>query len=435
VQNIAETLWRRRWVVAAVLVFTLLLSPIILTLLKPTYQAEARVALIQDDSGRAPVLAAADLPAVATSLAVLSRVKEELKVPQTIDVMRAHLSVKPDMKSNVIPIDFRDKNPERALKVPNAIADALVDYYRYLATRQYRDLNASLRVQLADQSQKVRSLDARVAKAVEGNSAAASDKAMDTIASGIDALQSQRGAVYATLLADRAAASKAQGAGELQPAINEQAAASDPYYEALRTGQAKDASEYQFEKAGYTDQFPGLSGLREKVSIETSAVGNAQRQAEAKHAGASPVLTQVLMDKRHAETLVAADQARLSAVDGQLQQAQGGLAALSTAGVSADALRLQRDAASVAYQQLFAKLQTSIASEAEASSLSSLFVLDRALASYPRIPAFALALIVSLIIVGAAVGSAYAAEALDPRIRTATDVENVYGASHIGSVH
>jgi len=49
-------------------------------------------------------------------------------------------------------------------------------------------------------------------------------------------------------------------------------------------------------------------------------------------------------------------------------------------------------------------------------------------------PELALVLIVSLVIVGLAIGSAYAAEALDPRIRSTADVESLYGTSHIGSV-
>ncbi len=60
--NFSDVLWRRRWVVAAVLAITLLLSPVILSLLHPTYQAEADIALIQDESGRAPVVLPADLP-------------------------------------------------------------------------------------------------------------------------------------------------------------------------------------------------------------------------------------------------------------------------------------------------------------------------------------------------------------------------------------
>ncbi|MBC5798688.1 MAG: hypothetical protein GIW94_01705 [Candidatus Eremiobacteraeota bacterium] len=421
----------------AVLVLTLLASPILLSLLRPTYTAEATVAQVQDDSSRTPILQTADLPAIATSVAVLQRVKDQLHIGAPIDQMRKQLSVgsKTDSKTDVLPIDYRDRNPAVALKVSNAVADSLVDYYRYLATRQYRDLQSALRAQLAEQRNRIRDLDGRIAKAVEGNSYSASDKAQDTLAASIASLESQRGVAYATLVADRASAAGQGTNAGLNGVINEQSAASDPYYQALRTGQAKDASELQFEKAGYTDQYPGIAGLQEKVSRETAATDTARKQAEVKNVGASTALTQILFDKQHADSLVAADQARVNAVDQQVAQMKQRLSALSTAGVSADALRLQRDASQANYQQISVKLQTSLADESAASTLSSLFVLSRALGAYPFLPAFALELIVSLLIVGVAIGSAYAAEALDPRIRTTTDVENVYGASHIGSVH
>ncbi len=200
-------------------------------------------------------------------------------------------------------------------------------------------------------------------------------------------------------------------------------------------GQAKDASEYQFQKAGYTDQYPGLAGLQEKVSLETTAADKAKKTAEATQLGSSTLMTQVLIDKRHASTMIAGEQARINAIDAQIHQMQGRLSELPTQGVAADALRLQRNAASAAYQNIFAKLEQSSAAEAEAASLNSLLVLNYAQEANPRIPLMGLALIVALLILAAAIGSAYAAEALDPRIRTATDVENVYGASRIGSIH
>lgn len=433
-QNLADMLWRRRWIVAAVLVIAVLLSPMILSLIRPTFEAEADIALVQDDSGRKPVLQAADLPAVVMSIPVVERVREQLDVPLSLGAMRGHISAKPDTKSAVLPIQYRDKDRVRALKVTNALADALIVYYRDLATRQYRDLNVSLRAQLAVQGQKVRDLDTRIAKAVQDNSVAASPNASNSVVGRIAALDAERGSVYANLLAEQAGADREQGSGELAPAIAAQAAASDPYYGALRAGEAKDAAEYQFQKAGYTDQYPGLAGLQEKVSLESAAVNNARKKAEVAQQGSSSLLTQLLLDKRRSATLIAADQARVRAIDSQISQAQGRLSGLSTAGVSADALRLQRGAASAAYQSLFLKLQQSMAAEAEASTLSSLMVLNYALEAHPHIPRIALELIVALLILGAAIGSAYAAEALDPRIRTATDVENVYGASRIGSI-
>ena len=52
----------------------------------------------------------------------------------------------------------------------------------------------------------------------------------------------------------------------------------------------------------------------------------------------------------------------------------------------------------------------------------------------PRIPSIIMATIVALIILALAIGAAFLAESLDPRIRTSADVETLYGSPHLGKI-
>ncbi len=429
-----EVISSRRWIVAAVLAAALLASPALARIINPTYQGTAALALVQDGAGRAPVFSSADVPQLITSYDVVSSVRNLLHLDDPVDVLRSKILTKVTLKSSVIPITFRDKDPARALNVPNAIADATVEYYHRLASRQYDRLLASLQHQMGQQARTIQAVDAQLQSAIQADSFAGSDKALDTISARLDELQSQRAQAYATLTADRATAASQANKGDLAKVIGEQAMASDPDYLALRQNQAKDDAQYQTERAGYTENYPGLAGLRDKVQMESAGADAAAQRAVAQHSGASQALATVLLTQRQADAQVAGDQARVEAIDRAIGETQARLHDLPKIGVNADTLRVQRDSASAAYQQLAVRLQNTLADQAEAASLGSLVIIDRATSASSRLPAKALATILGFLIVGLALGSAYAAEALDPRIRTAVDVERIYGAPHIGSV-
>src|SRR5271156_506249 len=433
-QRFSEVLWRRKWVVLGALVFVLLLSPLILRLITPTYQAQATLMLAHSDTAKDPLVAPVDLPSVIEMGAVVSAALHRLQLAEPVDLVASRLSVKADDHSNVVSIAYRDKNPSNAMRVPNAVATEVVSYYRNLATRQYDELISALRQQRDAQVNRIHALDEHLSQLAQQDVVAGSADGQDTIASQLNELIAQRGQAYATQVADEATASRQSDQGALRDVVDEQAAESDPYYQTLRAGTAKDAAEYQFEKAGYTEAFPGLPGLADKVAREQTATTAAEAVAVRQHLGASQTRANILLYQERAHALAAGDAARVHAIDGQIDDFQKRLADLGTTGVAANAYRLQREGAEATYQQISTRLASSIADESEAASLSSLFVLESADAAYPRMPELALVLIVSLVIVGLAIGSAYAAEALDPRIRSTADVESLYGTSHIGSV-
>ncbi len=434
-RSIGDVLYARKWVVASVLVLALLAAPLFLRLLRPTYQSTAQVVLVGSPQSQNYVVQAADIPDLAMSTDVLQRAKVRAGVSDDVDMIRSKMSASMSPRSSVLPIVYRDKNAKKAIILPNAIADSLVDEYHDLASRQYDQQISRLRSQLGNEQGSIRQLDTRLQQAVQKDSYAGQENALTNLTARLNELDSQRATADATYTADRAAASEGGSKGTLANVFREQAVASDPYVTALRSGQAKDAAEYQFEKAGYTDAYPGLAGLHEKVQRESAQVSNASRDAASQHIGASQSYAQFILAQRAAQSQVAGDKARVASIDGEINQTLGHLRNLPQSGVATNTLRLQRDSAAAAYQQVEIRLQNTIAEQAQAASLNSLVVLDHATSSTPRIPTVMMALLLSIMILGLSIGSAYAAEALDPRIRTRDAVEELYGAPHFGSMN
>ena len=434
-RSIGDVLYARKWVVASVLVLALLAAPLFLRLLRPTYQATAQVVLVGSPQSQNYVVQAADIPDLAMSTDVIARAKQKAGASEDVDTIRSKMSASMSPRSSVMPISYRDKNAKKALLMPNALADALVDEYHDLASRQYDQQISRLRSQLSGEQGTIRQLDSRLQQAVQKDSYAGQDNALTALSTRLNDLDSQRATANASLVGDRASASAQGSKGELGSVFREQALASDPYYTALRAGQAKDASEYDFQKAGYTDAYPGLAGLKEKVQRESRQVESVSQEDAVKHLGAGNTYAQYVLGQRTAAAQVAGDQARLSAVDNEISATLGHIRNLPQSGVATNALRLQRDAAAAAYQQVEIRLQNTVAEQAQAASLNSLVVLDHATSAAPKIKTSMMAMLLALLILGFAIGSAYAAEALDPRVRTREAAEELYGAPHLGSVN
>jgi len=435
IRSFATVLWERRWVVLAIMVLAVLASPIIAKLIRPTYQATAEVAPVGDAKGG--ILPLGDLPELVLSVPVMSRVKAQMRLSDSVDSIRSATVIKMSPRSAVLPITYRSKNAAFALSMANVIADSTVYEYKDLAARQYDQVIDRLRSQLANQQLNVRNMDTRLQQAVQHDSFIGSASALEAISTRLDDLESQKATAHAALVGDQATMSAGGNASDqagLDSVIREQTLANDPMYQALRSNQAKDVAAYDTTKAGYTDAFPGLAGLKEKVDREGADVGRAAQVSVRDHRGASQTFASVLLQRQASEARVAGDNARLQAIDSELGTTNKRLADLPRYGVAANQLRLQRDSAASAYQQLQNRLQTTLADQAQAASLGSLIVLDHATSAAPKIPRQAMVILIAVLILAAAIGSAYAAEALDPRIRTAGEAEALYGTPHIGSV-
>jgi len=106
-----------------------------------------------------------------------------------------------------------------------------------------------------------------------------------------------------------------------------------------------------------------------------------------------------------------------------------------TVGASYAQLSAQRAAVDTEYTALAGRRANALADRAEASSLGSIVVLDRAIkadtqlaSGRTRVAVVALTLIIAL-----ALGTAFLVESLDPRIRRAEDIEELYGIPVVGT--
>src|SRR5665213_3776089 len=91
VHQALDVIGRRRIVVIASLVIGLIVMAIALRGIPKTYEAASRVLIVADTNGRDPSVTSIDLPSVATSTVVLSRVMEDLKLPDGLAQMKSHV--------------------------------------------------------------------------------------------------------------------------------------------------------------------------------------------------------------------------------------------------------------------------------------------------------------------------------------------------------
>jgi uncharacterized protein involved in exopolysaccharide biosynthesis len=442
-KNFINVIKQRRYVFAAVFLVALLCSPFLAKIARPSYEATSELSYVGSGSSQSAsslnnaILPASDLPELVMSADVIDRARKSAGIDTSIDDLRPTISVKSSPHSNVVPIVVKSKDKSQALALANDLADSTVAQYKLLVESQYDDVLAQISGELQTDQTNISDIDAQLQRSVQADSAVGSADALDTISKNLADLASQRAAAYATYVGDRAAMS-AQGVGSgdsgLSNAIQEQILAADPMYQSLKTTQARDAANLASVTAGYTDAFPGLPGLKEKVAMEQTAADRAASDAIAQHPGNSATYAQVALTEHAAAALAAGDKARVDAIDQNIATQKAALRDLPRYGVAADILRTRRDSASNAYQQLLLRYQQTLVDRTQAAALGAAFVLDHATEATPRIPAFVLASLIVLFILALAIGSAYLAEALDPRIRTAVDVEDLYGAPRIGAV-
>lgn len=438
-EQILNVLWYRRWIVFGILAVAIALSPFLSRLTLPKYVANAEVVVIGNGISNNGVLPIGDISALAMSTNVLAQTAKQMKYHGPLNDLRKDLSVGGAPSSNILTIQGTAKDPNFALAAANALADQIVTAYHRLASQQYNLVVVSLNKQLEQQRQLIDDLDHQLQTAAQTDIVAVSPNSIQAISDRLSQLDASRTQAQAAFVADQAAAG-VQGSGDigndrrLHNVVTEQVLASDPYYQALRAGQAKDAAEYQFERASYTTEYPGLAGLKAKVSSEAAAVDLAASTSLEQHAGSSSTYANLVVQQRTAAAQVAGDKARLSSIDADIAQTQNQLRTLPVNGSSANQLRLQRDSAASAYGELNGRLQMMLADQQQAASLNSVIVLNYAPETMEKTPRIKLALMLTFIIVAIAVGAALLYDKIDRRLRTKEEIEGVYGRPLLGTL-
>jgi uncharacterized protein involved in exopolysaccharide biosynthesis len=204
----------------------------------------------------------------------------------------------------------------------------------------------------------------------------------------------------------------------------------------IRDQQAIDAAQLQLVKSQYKAGYPGTPGLQDKVRHETQALTTAENAAANSSTAGSTSYATALAEQGRVNATLAADRARVSALNAQIASTQQHLAAVPTSGVEVAALQRDRDAAQAEYQNLSTKLTDTLASEAEAASVGSVAVIDRATVAQPAIAKHASALIIGAVLGFFVLGVtlAFLLELMDDRIRTIAGVETLYGRPVLATV-
>jgi uncharacterized protein involved in exopolysaccharide biosynthesis len=334
----------------------------------------------------------------------------------------------------VMPVAFRDKDRKLALAVTNALADETVTYYKQLSSGQFDQMISYLSTAAKNEQAKIRSLETGLQKAAQRDSYVGSDTALEAITLNIRNLQTQRAVAYATMVSDEAiAAAQSAQPAEIFGIVKQEVLATNPFVQALRTGQANDAARLEFQRAQFTDRYPGLPGLQEQVSNETGVLSAAEKRVLAGSPSSSTTYATTLLAKRNAIAVAAGDRAKVKAIDDAMRGEENHLRDLAGPGSTVSLLRAERDAAKASYMTTIARLTDTRANQAAASSLGSLVVIDRAVDAYPRIPRLAMDIIVAVVLLALTFAVTYVVDVLDPGLRSPEAVEKLYGIPVVGN--
>jgi capsular polysaccharide biosynthesis protein len=378
-----------------------------------SFTGVSHVVLVAENGARDPSVSIVDLPSIATSTVVLQRVRQSLHLPMSLINLKANVSASVLGRSSIMAIGFRDASAERAIGVSNAVSDEL----------------SRLSTELSAEATKLHGMDDAMSSVVAKNPYAVSDKSIDNLTNQLGLLSVQRAEALAQLQGDQALAATTTPDTQLSKTVRHEILQSDPAYLNVRSIAAKDQAQLASDRAGYTSSFPGLPGAEAKVVSEMAAADDAAAQALANPDAYSPSAAGTAAQHEHQLALIAGDQARIKQLDAVIAGQRSNLDDVPTTGATYDQLRAQRDAVQTEYTQLATRRANALANRAEASSLGSVVVLDRAIkadtqlaSGRTRAATMALILILAL-----AIGAAFLVESLDPRIRRAEEIEELYG--------
>ncbi len=204
----------------------------------------------------------------------------------------------------------------------------------------------------------------------------------------------------------------------------------------LRTQESNDEAQLALVRSQFKGTYPGLAGLKAQIAQEKSELAAAEKAAVASSTTFSPTYASALSSKGTIDAKLAADRARLDAIDSQISQTEDHLQAVPGMGVKLGDLRRQRDLLVTEYQALASRYTDTLATTAQEADIGSVTVVDHAqMATQTLDKRSMLAIFGSLagfIII--AFGLAFLLEVTDPRIRTVAGVESLYGRPVLGTI-
>ncbi len=422
IRNALAVIRRRGWLIVAV--FSVLMAAAMLAINKTphTYQATASVLIV--NSRNNPMLSSPDLPSIVGSTEVLERVQRRLGIATSLLTMKNQLVAKPPAYgSGIMRIQYTDSDRDRAALVANGIADELVRYSSELSTARYDDDLRALDKEISKQKQRLETINAQLQ--THGDEYVPTD-VKDGGDSDVpnDSLESQRALANADLQGDIAHAQAAAVDAHHDILLG------DPLYQQLQASLTKASADLADARARYTAQYPGLSPLQDRVNSLRAELAQEATRALSQTRSQNATTEGVSPDLLKAQAAVETDRAKVTALDEELAANNQKLSS------PVELLSLERDEVLHEYQSVAARRAASLADRADALSLGSIEVVDRAipLEAQTGIGRNRLMLTAALMIALIAFGSAFLADQLDPRLRHITQIEGLYGKPLIATL-
>jgi len=417
---------RHRIVALAALLLALPIVFLVSYFLPRTYTATASLLLSNQKSD-----ASSELTTVLTTLAKSSAVLERVRTStnDAVPIARLQQNVKARLYGTILKITYTDPHAALAVAVPNAVVDSLVGYYNNLASQQYASTTARLQTELENKKVQLHDLDRRFqALSAAGIPVDAENPAGNAeIASSISALRAQRIQAEDTLRSDQAYGS-GNRALSLPPAKPD--VSTNPVYGTLASALQRDEALLATSKAQYTADWPGLADIENRIATERRQLATLRGQLVASGAAPSSADIQANEASSRSSALIAADHAKLDAIDSQIATLSSSSSKLVGSRVVIETLKAERASVVAQFDALSSSLATAIASRANAQNYGTLSVIDRATyADVAGLNSKIVALIDILIALAIAFAATLIAERIDPRVGTLP--ESPYGRSVI----
>ncbi|MGH7728144.1 MAG: hypothetical protein ACREM2_05080 [Vulcanimicrobiaceae bacterium] len=389
--------------------------------LVPTQYVATSTLLMTNEDGANEDTYMGVLPTIVGSSTLLTQVQADLH--DQIDSYAIKGRIKAVVRGTTLGVVFQGSDPALAVAVVNATADDLSRYYSRIATLRYDNDVRGISDAAAAKRSRLDQLDSQLQQlAAKTGLPLNSDSQSDSVTSELDALSSERAQAYQQYVSDLAFARSSGALISTSDPSAESASllATDPAYQAKLTALQKDQAELAGEQAQYTEDYPGLVALQQRVAREQAVVDNERQRVLAQGIPVTPGDVAAITAGNRAGAAVSADKARLDALDSQISHLEGQIAGLSSNGLLINTLRAERDAVKSQFIALSQSLAQTLSAKATAASYGNLIVLDRAQsADVSPLSGRKFLALLFLIAVALALGSAFVAESLEQAERDA----------------
>lgn len=392
--SFADTFRRSYKLVAAVLIVGFVLAAVAAFKVHTKYSATASLLKIDSSpssnsggdaaNGAQTPIGLSDLPLLASSTKVLSKVSDDLHSALSVDALRGGVRASIGGGSSVMHVQFTSKNPALAIDATNALAHEVAVYYRSLSTARFDSLISDLKGQVAALSSHLETLDTELgtqAKSypfVDVGSPAGGGTGGISVFDRLTQLRTQHDDAVAAVAADQSNLTASRKLiDNSKPVAQRDLVDSDPVYKNLADQYAKDNQELQHIQSFGNLSYPGRQDLETTVANEAQAVAAARAKimtrslaGNAAYAGATDAIT-----RNNAQLM--ADTARLESINSDRTRLESEIGSGSIASTVAR-LRRDRDDTDAAYRAMSNKLSDAEAQRAQASAIGSLMVLEHA---------------------------------------------------------